>query len=541
MLSGRTTDIAVKVGPINTTGGASGTGTVDIRNASPATGAAGVTITNAMLKGAFYTTAGLSGSISTGSITTTGANVTVLGGSYSTFGTLSTSNLTSGGGAVLIDTSNGVSTAAINTSSSGGAGGSVVVLTGNRSNAAGLSVGQIDTWGAGGGLVELVNSAANTSSVNMTVDGTINADAVGLNGAAGPVALVASGAINVRGAISTQASANGASESALGGSVFVSSGGTGAVAITCGAINTSATSGREGNKAGNIILLSAFGTSRNNPSNIAASSANFTQAGGTPGTYIIYGLSGASTTLPANLNVTPTSSINIRPGGYQSSSGSYIRLTLNTGGDRQLVAPINIGTTGTSLYLTSITQNSASDNVSIVLGGGLTTNGAISVTAPSVGVYTNGLISIGGALNLSASGNITVADLSSNGINGLYDLTAEAGGNLQLLANTYGSSYSGNCGSVTLTAGASITAGYIYSNSNGGKGGAVTLTAGTSISTGYIYSYSYSNDVGAVKLRAGSSISGGYIHSESIRRVWRRSVPVSRHQHLYRLYRNAFL
>ena len=182
----------------------------------------------------------------------------------------------------------------------------------------------------------LVNSAANTSASNLTVSGPITTDATGLNGAAGPVSLVASGAITVPN-ISAQAMAPAGSTSALGGSVFISSGGTGATAITAAGItiDTSATNNGAGDIAGSIILLSSAGVS-GNPGNINVAGSTFTQNGGTVGTLFNYGLAGASATVPSSLNVTPTVAINIRPGGYQAvtgTSGSPVSVSINTGGD----------------------------------------------------------------------------------------------------------------------------------------------------------------------------------------------------------------
>jgi len=60
--------------------------------------------------------------------------------------------------------------------------------------------------------------------------------------------------------------------------VFVSSGGTGSNAIAVQAINTSATNNGAGDIAGNIILLSSFTSTGNNPTNIT--SGTLTQTGG---------------------------------------------------------------------------------------------------------------------------------------------------------------------------------------------------------------------------------------------------------------------
>ena len=112
----------------------------------------------------------------------------------------------------------------------------------------------------------------------------------------------------------------------------------------------------------------------NIPTNISGVTAGtFTQSGGAA-QWLVAGLSSTSApgTLPSNLNVTPTTSINIHPGGYQSVQGnsSPIALSIDTGGDSQMVAPINIGAGngGYSLYVSGITQTSGHQSINLRIG-----------------------------------------------------------------------------------------------------------------------------------------------------------------------------
>ncbi len=321
----------------------------------------------------------------------------------------------------------------------------------------------------------MVNNAVTTSAVNLTVGGTITTDASGLNGVAGPIALVASGAISVTGNISARANNNGSSTTALGGGVFISSGGTGANAIAVQSINTSATNNGAGDKAGNIILLSSQPTtSTTNPSNITL--GTLTQTGGTAGTAFVYGLNGASTTVPTSLNVTPTASINIQPGGYQSVTGT-IALTINTNGDTQMVTPINIGagSGGTSITLSSLTQANGTDNINFVTAGSFATSAALTVNSLSTGsngitILTNNNIATGGALTLTSSSGINLAALGIGISGSTFAVNLTATQNISLLGGINTSTASSvPAGAVSLVAGSSIiTTGTINSSSSTG-------------------------------------------------------------------------
>lgn len=455
-----------------------------------------------------------------------------------TAGALTAGGIATGanGGNIIITSPTGVTTGAIDASSVSGSGGSVVIVSGRSGNNASILVnGGINTSGAiSGGLVELVNSADQTDSANLTVAGPITTDATGANGVAGPVALVASGGIST-GNISAQA-VNPSSISALGGGLFVSSGSTAAGGITIGTVNTSVGTSSTANKAGNIIVLSPIGAT--------PSLGAFSQTGGTPGSYVLFQSGDDSDVLPANVIAT-TTTINLQPGGYhsvQGTSGSPIDLSINTGGDTQMVIPINIGGvdgTGASLYLNSVTQPNASDNLNLVLGGHLTATGPLSTTVHTgnVGIFSFGNINATGSLNLAATGNILLATQGTAGIRGNNTVgtpvTLRAGENVVVVGTIdtsigFGAPLGGtqNAGDVNIAAGKNIFTGTIdaqrrSTGSSTGIPGAITLSAGESISTYALRNANGGQATGRVfpsrqgapiSVSAGSSLTAGQVY-----------------------------
>lgn len=492
------------------------------------------------------------GDLTVGNVSANGSS----GGAISLFATNGT--LTSGtlnttgsfGGNVTALATNGINLGSIDTSANGttGFGGNVVASTGNSSNSATLAVGSIKTSGASaGGLVMLVNSAANFSANNLTVSGSITTDATGLNGKAGPVSLVSTGKITT-GNISARADANAGSTSALGGSVFISSGATGATAITVAGstINTSASAHGAGNIAGNIILLSSAASTGANPGNINIAGATFKASGGTPKTAFIWGLNGASSTVPAALNVTATAAINIRPGGYQSATGSNASpqsISLNTGGDKQIVVPINIGAvdgSSNSLYLSTFTQASSNgmDNIALVTTGNIKVSGNL---APSEGtgyfvVMTPAKLDIATTRTYSAyANNINLAVLQGVNFSSPPVISMSAGNTLSIFGNLSNSNgttsndialqsthnlitqvinlstcCSNPGGSLLIKAGGSVSA----QNLNGRSGSDISITAGSYINTQNIFSFTNFNggdSGGNVALKSGAYTSVGDI------------------------------
>lgn len=439
-----------------------------------------------------------------GSVEVTGNIVTSSGGS-----------LTAPAGDIYINAGSSVTLQRIEATHNVESGGDVVIWAGNINNNATITLTSVSTRGGkSGGLIEIVNSSLETASTNLsileTAGNAIESSAFSLDGLAGPIALVSSGGISVAGGILATADFNPSSTAAMGGGVFISSGGTGVNAISLNNITTSATNG-SGNIAGNVILLSSDATTGADPANITYNS--ITQDGGTTGTALVWGLNGASSTLPASLNVTPTSSINIRPGGYQQvagSSGSPIALTIDGGGDTQMVVPINIGDqdlSGNSIYLSGITQASLTDNINIVSLGNIVFSGAIStdLSTGHIELFTAG--SISATENLALSANFTTLGM----MGGLYFSSAATGpgnwldavsyvGGLNALGNiTTASPTVGNGGSIYLEAVDDIFLHNIDSaGSDAGNGGSLFIT-----------SLSASVFGGSVSTRGGSTSGNG--------------------------------
>jgi filamentous hemagglutinin family protein len=138
------------------------------------------------------------------------------------------------------------------------------------------------------------------------------------------------------------------------------------------------------------------------------------------------------------------------------------------------VAPgvtLNSGTGNTTIILSTgagLTNNSSSD---ITLGNLITGNLTVQNNGQGTGsINLNGNVTANGIVNLSANGNITTSNITTNG--GGISLTSNLGsitsGNLTTAASTGG-------GAITLTARDSITAGILNSSSSAGNGGNVTL------------------------------------------------------------------
>lgn len=308
---------------------------------------------------------------------------------------------------VVLGSSNGISITSLG-STSIDAIGNVFLVTGNSGNAATISIsGGIDTSGITAGFIEIVNNAATTASTNVTV-GALTTNSIAQNGQAGSVSVVSSGGINL-GAISATSLVSQIGPQARGGSVFISSGGTGANAITVGTINTSALTA-----PGNIILLSSGASTVANPTNITHGA--FTQTGALSGSNLSASLNGASTTIPSTVYITTTltgpSAINIRPGGYQAQQGTLgtpIDFTINSP-DFRFIVPINVGATGDSIFLGALTQATGNNGFSLV------TSGTLNVTENLISGGDSGPIAINARGGLIANSGVQIGLGSRNAI-----------------------------------------------------------------------------------------------------------------------------
>ncbi len=144
------------------------------------------------------------------------------------------------------------------------------------------------------------------------------------------------------------------------------------------------------------------------------------------------------------------------------------------------------------------------ESSSEVIGVGSSGNGGnININAQNLFVFLGNTISSsstsgnGGAISLTANGNISTGDLRSTsnlGNGGVINLTA--GGNISNAGLSSGGNLSG--GSVNLTAGGNVNILRVDATSNQGNGGNLTLTA--------------SGDIGPIRLSSGGNLSGGSIN-----------------------------
>jgi fibronectin-binding autotransporter adhesin len=457
----------------------------------------------------------ISGTLSTsGTGTGSGGAITL----FARAGSITTGDITSGGasgGNITMNSTRGLELGNINTAATTatGTGGYVMAATGNSLSTTRITAGSITTTGgSAGGLVLLVNSSANTASTNLTVSGTITTDASGLNGRAGPVTLVSSGAIDT-GNISAQAT-NAGNATGLGGGIFISSGGTGTTAIdaTGNTFNTAAAGIGAGNEAGNVILLSRDPGDIPNPSNIGQ--PIYVLGGGTPGVSFAYGKNPGTTsnTVPTTVTVVPNATINIRPGGYQQvtgTSGSHVAVSINTQNDSQMVVPINIGAidaSGNSWYLGTVSQTvSGQDNIVFVTAGGISGNGVVSSNSgtPYVSFITPAGVTLSSTfqplannINLAAIGGVTLT---------AHPTTNILAANSLAMWGNFTNAGGGIGGDTFMQSGTSIiTQGINAGACCGNVAGDISLIGGTTVITRNLVS-SVSANSGSISVTSGTS------------------------------------
>jgi hypothetical protein len=463
-----------------------------------------------------------SGDITTGVVTTSGTaggggGDIIFSGSMVTTGALTTSGVLNGGNIILNATgssdSGNITTGVIITSSTTGGGGVVTALAGNTLNAARINIPAIISSGVlFGGQVEIVNNAGTSAgAVNISLN-TGGISSAASNGSAGPISLVSlTGEIQ---AVNLNTSAASTSSAAVsGGGVFVSSGSTGTTAIDItGVITTSVPTSGSSSAAGNIILLTSQPTiSIVNPSNITLASAPVVTAV-KPGTVLKYGFAAASATIPAQVNIseaiTGANAINIRPGGYQNGQGT-LNLNINNP-DEQMVAPINVGNTGSSIILSGLTTNG---NVSVVTSGNLSTTTAIATPLASTGnatLLSSGNINIGGAVSLGSNSSVVLTAFGSSGIFGAANIVLNSNENI-VVAGLINTSNSGGSGApVVLNAGGTIYAGNITTSGIGANvAGNIQLAAGSTVNVGNLTAGGGGANIGA----SGSYVTTGNITS----------------------------
>lgn len=435
------------------------------------------------------------------------------------------------GGNVTLLAQGAITTSDINTSSAGFVGGSITAASKGDNGIYSIAMGKLNTSGSiAAGSVEIVSADFLELP---TLIGTITANASGQNGVGGAVGVSSLGTLAVGNIDTTNTSASSVG-GAQSGSVFLSSGSSSATAITAGSIN--AYNSANGSATGQVILIAA-GTISSGAITTAAgnSSVNSNYTSLTP-------FISSSTTVDVSVNGISGLFSNYNPRGYLFMSGSGTQLTIDSGGNSSLLAPLLCLS---DVSIDSINSNHIlqADSVALVATGNITLGG-------TSGVNTSGFTGGGNVNLLSLTGNITSGGITSNSIGvgraGDVTLTAAgnvnvgsaidasnsgvgsgAGGTVTLISSNGGVSAGKINSSVTAGSGAAgsvsiSTYGAINTNSNAiaaynsgtGAGGNVTLTSGTdSVKTGAIESYVGSGTAaaGAVSLTAFRELETGSI------------------------------
>ncbi len=203
---------------------------------------------------------------------------------------------------------------------------------------------------------------------------------------------------------------------------------------------------------------------------------------------ITFGQAG-SITLTAQKNITTATLLSHAPNNGLGDSGD-ISLTSLAG-----KIDTSAGTTST------VSDNGKGGAIAFTAAGNITTADILSRGAQGSGdiklTTSNGNIDTirgtldsssdkgnGGAIALDAAGNITTADILSNGAQGSGDIKlTTSNGNIDTIDGTLDSSSDkGNGGAIALDAAGDIKASEIDSSSTNDRGGAINLTAGNTIS-----------------------------------------------------------
>ncbi len=237
----------------------------------------------------------------------------------------------------------------------------------------------------------------------------------------------------------------------------------------------------------------------------------------------------AGRSLLINANIT-TDNGNLTLVGNETAANGVIDAYRDPGSAVITVAPLvtlNSGTGNTTIRLSTgagLTNNSSGD---ITLGNIIAGNLLVENNGPSGGnidtiagtLNTSSLAGNGGAIALSATGNISTSTLNSssaiNGNGGTITLTSSGGSINTNGGSLNASSITGNGGAIALSATGNISTSSINASSAGnGSQGTITLTStGGSINTngGSLNASSIIGNGGAIALTAADNISTGNI------------------------------
>lgn len=367
------------------------------------------------------------------------------------------------GGSVTLVRAAAMKTGDIDSSSSGFAGGSIIAAAVGDNGKYSLQMGNLNTSGltAAGSMMLVADDFGDMP----TVIGNITAQATGSSGVGGAVGIATLGKLTV-GNIDTSNTAASTISGAQSGSVFLSSGlASSTDSITAGAIN--AYNSANGSATGQVILI-ASGTIKTNG---AITTSAGTIAAQTFTTKVLSGTEASvnpnysgttmsiSKSTTVNVSVTGISSptSNFNPQGYAALTGSNTELTVDSGGNSSLLAPL-VFTAYVPMLVKSIksADTARADGIALVILGNLIL---------SDGISASGTVSGGNVTLQSSAGQISANYIDTH------------------------SSGAGSAGSVNITTWGviPISGGIDASNTGTGAGGSVFLASTTdAVATGDI-------------------------------------------------------
>lgn len=218
----------------------------------------------------------------------------------------------------------------LNASATTGPGGDIVVTAAGSTGTDSILLGSINTSGLSGGSVQV----ASLGTMAITT-GAISTNASSTGGAGGSIGIAGRGIVAVSGAISTTNTSAVATAGSRSGSVFVSSGYTGAgSSVSLGSVTAF---NANGSASGNVVFVSSGAVgSISAPAPVVGAAGNFGKFEAVTGPANINITSGN-----ANIVIKPSALSGYNPQGFSSISvTSTGTLNIDTGGDANMIAPI---------------------------------------------------------------------------------------------------------------------------------------------------------------------------------------------------------
>ncbi len=453
-------------------------------------------------------------------------------------------NSTNGnGGNISITASGNITGLSGNASSTNGNGGNISITATNN-----IITGNINSWGNNGGDITLISSSG---AIDTSLGNLFNGTNFSGNHA-GNIALTATGNITT-GFLNSSWGVSGGNISVNSGgnidtkSTIFSSGNAmgGAITLTANGNISVAGIASSGNSSGNITLHSGGDI---NPSILSVGSINSNSSNGNSGNISITasgnitGLSGnASSTNGNGGNISITASGNITglSGNASSTNGNGGNISItatnniitgninswgNNGGDITLISSSGaIDTSLGNLFNGTNFSGNHAGNIALTATGNITTgflNSSWGVSGGNISVNSGGNIdtkstifssgnAMGGAIALTANGNISVAGIASSG-NSSGNITLHSGGDINPSILSVGSinsnSSNGSSGDITLTASGNITGISGNASSTNGNGGNISITANGNITDISGNTSSTNGNGGNISVNSGGNI-----------------------------------